>query len=184
ERSLAPGFQLPHVHAIQAACNVDLYAGDAAAAASRLEGAWPELERFGILRIQLVRVELQLLRARIALADTTRPVDDRGKLARGLAEAVIKEDSPWAVGTALAVRASAQAMRGELDAAHGALVASEELLAAAEMRGMLQVVRLRRAQLEGGPGGGARAAAARDALADLGAREPERVAALLVPWDA
>ncbi|HTR49447.1 MAG TPA: serine/threonine-protein kinase [Kofleriaceae bacterium] len=184
ERSLAPGFHLPHVHAIQAGCNVDLYAGDAAEAARKLERAWPELERLGILRIQLVRVELQLLRARVALADSTRSREDRGKLARGLAEEVIKEGAPWAIGIALAVRASAQALRGETAAAHATLAAAEEQLAAAEMQGMLQVVRLRRGQLEGGPGGAARAAAARDALADLGAREPDRVATLLVPWDA
>jgi hypothetical protein len=52
------------------------------------------------------------------------------------------------------------------------------------MRGLLQVARLRRGRLEGGAGAIARAEAARDLLRDLGAADPDRVAAHMLPWPA
>src|SRR5690606_11768402 len=68
EAMLPAGFHLPHVLAVEAACNIDLYNGDVAAAAARLEEAWPQIDRIGALRSQHLRVELLLLRARTALA--------------------------------------------------------------------------------------------------------------------
>ena len=50
------------------------------------------------------------------------------------------------------------------------------------MQAHLQVARLYRGRLEGGPGPTARAEAARDFLKDLGAFDPDAVAAYLVPW--
>ncbi len=182
ERSLAEGFHLPHVQAVQAACNIDLYAGDAAAAARRLDEAWPEIDRIGALRLQQLRVELLLLRARVALADTSHPPEDRVRLALRLADDLIKEAAPWAVALGLLVRASAQALRGDRDGAVATLLVAEDQLAGAGMLGWLHVARLRRGTLEGGPGGIARAEAARDLLKDLGAADPDAVAALLVPW--
>ena len=182
ERSLAPGFHLPHVLAVQAACNIELYRGEAAAAARRLDAAWPDIERIGALRLQQLRIELQLLRARVALADTSRPLDERTRLARTIAEDLVKEGAPWAIGLGLVARAAAQAARGERAAALATLGAAEEQLVACDMIGWLHVARLRRGALEGGPGGAARAAAARDVLADLGAADPDAVASLLAPW--
>src|SRR5205814_1045409 len=52
EASLAEGFHLPHVLAIQAACNIDLYTDNPISASERLEAAWPQLERIGALRMQ------------------------------------------------------------------------------------------------------------------------------------
>jgi hypothetical protein len=52
------------------------------------------------------------------------------------------------------------------------------------MTGWVHIARMRRAALEGGPGGAARALAARDVLTDLGAADPARLADLLVPWPA
>src|SRR5690606_30994116 len=72
ERALPAGFHLPHVLAIQAACTVDLYAGDIQAAADRLDQAWPAIERSGLLRIQQLRIELAVLRGQLALADGAR----------------------------------------------------------------------------------------------------------------
>ncbi len=182
EKTLAPGFHLPHVHAVQAAANIELYTGDAASAVRRLDAAWPEIERIGALRLQLLRVELQLLRARALLADDSQPREERARAARAIADDVIKEGAPWAVGLALTARASALALRDDRDGAAGALLAAEEQLAASGMDGWLHVARLRRGMLDGGPGGTARAEAARDALRDLGAADPDAVAALLVPW--
>src|SRR6185312_13027909 len=101
EQSLAPGFHLPHVFAVQAACNIDLYTGDVASASRRLDEAWPNIERIGVLRMQLVRIELEYLRIRTILADRSRSPDDRARQVRPAAEDLIKEGTPWAVGIGL-----------------------------------------------------------------------------------
>jgi tetratricopeptide (TPR) repeat protein/tRNA A-37 threonylcarbamoyl transferase component Bud32 len=179
EAMLPSGFHLPHVLAVEAACNIDLYNGDPAAAARRLDDAWPQIERIGTLRCQQLRVELLLLRARIVLAEGKRPAE-----AAKIADDLIKEGASWANGIGHVVRAASQVARGDHDGAIGSLLAAEQDFIATDMVGWLHVARLRRGQLEGGPGGVARAVAARDLLTDLGAASPERVASLLVPWPA
>jgi tetratricopeptide (TPR) repeat protein/tRNA A-37 threonylcarbamoyl transferase component Bud32 len=182
EASLPEGFHMPRVLAIQAACNIDLFCGDAASAADRLEAAWPQIDRIGVLRLQHLRCEMSSLRARIALADTRRPIEERIKVARPISEDLIKEGAPWATALGLLVRASTQAFKDDLDGALVTLHAAESHLAESDMQGWLGVARLRRSALEGGPGGAARAEAARDLLKDLGAANPDQIAALLVPW--
>jgi hypothetical protein len=182
EASLTEGFHMPRVLAIQAACNIDLFCGDAASAADRMEAAWPQIDRIGVLRLQHLRCEMSSLRARIALADTRRPIEERIKMARGVSEDLIKEGAPWATALGLLLRASTQAFKGDLDGALVTLHAAENHLLESDMQGWLGVARLRRAALEGGPGGAARAEAARDLLKDLGAANPDQIAALLVPW--
>jgi hypothetical protein len=172
------------VLAVQAACNLDLYEGDVASASRRLEEAWPAIERIGALRLQQLRIELLALRARVALADASRPLDERGRLARTISEDLIKEGAPWAIGVGMLVRAAALYAQGRDASVLASLAAAEEQLAATGMIGWLHVARLRHGLLDGGPGGVARAEAARDLLNDLGAADPDRVAGLLVPWPA
>jgi hypothetical protein len=62
--------------------------------------------------------------------------------------------------------------------------AAEEQLIATQMVGYLQLARLRRGVLEGSQGSHARAAAARDALRDVGVIDPERLVDVLVPWES
>jgi tetratricopeptide (TPR) repeat protein/tRNA A-37 threonylcarbamoyl transferase component Bud32 len=166
-------FQLPHVLWVQAACNVDLYAGNLGDAAKRLDETWADIERIGALRSQHLRVELLLLRARILLAQGKRVE------AAKIGEELTKEGASWANGIGHLVRAATER---NFDRARVSLLAAEEDFAASEMQGWLHVARLRRGQLEGGPGGAARSEAARDLLKDLGAAFPDRIANLLVPW--
>jgi eukaryotic-like serine/threonine-protein kinase len=177
EASLPEGFHLPHVLTVLAACNVDIYTDKVADAAKRLDDAWPHIDRIGAMRIQHLRVELLLLRARLALAQGNRVAE-----AARIADDLIKEGATWANGVGQLVLASTQLARQDLEGAHVSLLAAEEDFAATEMLGWLHVARLRRGMLEGGPGGAARAEAARDLLKDLGAAIPDRIADLLVPW--
>jgi hypothetical protein len=174
--SLPGGFHLPHVLWVQAACNVDLDAGNITDAAKRLEETWPEIDRIGALRSQHLRVELQLLRARIMLAQGRRKLE-----AAKIADDLIKEGASWANGIGHLIRAATER---SFDEAMISLLAAEEDFVATGMSGWLYVARLRRGQLEGGLGGAARAEAARDLLKDLGAVFPDRIASLLVPWPA
>jgi hypothetical protein len=182
EASLPQGFHMPRVLAIQAACNIDLFCGDVTIAAERLEAAWPQIDRLGIMRVQHLRVELSSLRARITLADTRRPMEERLKIARSISDDLIKEGATWATALGLLIRASKQMFRGDPNGALVTLHAAENHLVESDMQGWLGVARLRRAALEGGAGAAARGEAARDLLKDLGAANPDQIAALLVPW--
>ncbi len=180
ERTLGEGFHLPHVQVITAAANIDLYCGDSAGAAKRLDDAWPLIERLGVLRLQQPRIELSVLRARTLLANPR--ADGRLREARAIADELIKEGAPWAMGLGHLIRGSCLAWASSEDLALGELVAAEEHLTQAAMRGYVHIARLYRGQLEGGGSGMAKAAAARDSLQDAGASDPDAVAAHLVPW--
>ncbi|HEY4178648.1 MAG TPA: protein kinase [Kofleriaceae bacterium] len=179
EKSLAPDdFHLTHLHALMAAANVDLARGEIAAANARLRSAHEKFERLGVDRMQQPRIELAVLRARLALADTPR----RAREARDLSRALASEDVAWARALGQLFGAACAAWDGDVAAATIQLQGAEAELDAAAMVGYVQIARLYRAQIEGGPAGMARAAAARDALSDLGAASPETLARELVPW--
>jgi tetratricopeptide (TPR) repeat protein/tRNA A-37 threonylcarbamoyl transferase component Bud32 len=178
-QTLGDGFHLPHVQAVVAQVNIELYLGHATVASRRLLEAWPTIEQIGVLRLQQPRVELCLLRARTLLADVTHP--DRLRAVRGLADDLLKEGATWASALGHLVRAAVLAW-SDNDHAIGELALAEEDLVASGMSGFLHIARLRRGTLEGGAGGIARAEAARDVLRDLGATDPDRVAAHMLPW--
>ncbi|HET9621360.1 MAG TPA: protein kinase [Kofleriaceae bacterium] len=180
--TLGEGFHLTHVQAAVAQINIELYVGNAAHAARGLAEAWPSIEQIGVLRLQQPRIELNLLRARTALADPGHA--DRLRVARSIGDDLVKEGAIWAAGLGHLVRAAVHAWQGDADAAIGELSQAEEDLAVAGMQGFLQIARLRRGRLEGGATGIARAEAARDVLIELGAVDPERVAMHMLPWPA
>lgn len=182
ERTLREGFHLPHVAAVSAAANIALYRQDASTAAKCLDDAWPAIEKLGCLRMQQLRVELVALRARIALADASRDVDDRARFVRDAADDLLKEGTSWAAGLGHMLRAGVYALTDTPAAARVELLAAEEQLVTAGMMGFVHVVRLRRGRIEGGAVGTARAEAARDFLKDLGAVQPDAMAWHLLPW--
>jgi hypothetical protein len=182
QRSLGEGFHVPHALAATAAANIAIYRGHFAEAAHRLAEAGPPIERLGILRQQQPRIELAVLRARIALGDQERGADERLREARAIADELIKEGAGWASGLGHLVRAAAYAWSHFEDAARVELLAAEEQLVASGMQGFLHVARLRRGRIEGGAVGAARAEAARDFLRDLGAANPDAMALHLLPW--
>ena len=179
-QTLGSGFHLPHVQAVVAQVNIELYIGQFASASRRLQETWPSIEQVGMLRLQQPRIELQLLRARVVLADQTAA--DRLRIARAIADDMMKEGASWASGLGQLIRAAVFAWSGDGDGALGCLVRAEEELVAAGMLGMLHIARLRRGHLEAGAGGIARAEAARDLLRDLGSADPDRVAGHMLPW--
>lgn len=169
-------FVLAQVHNLIARCSLELQQGHAAATATLLDTSKPVLVRAGATGLEVLRVELEILRAR---AELMRPDRDE-RAARGICDRLIKETSPMAVATG-------HALRGALHAAHDPASASaeielaEKLFVEQQMEGMVQLCRLRRAQLQQGPLGLARAEAARDALRDLGATSPDAICDWLIP---
>ena len=180
-QTLGEGFHLPHAQAVVAQINIELYLGHAAVASRRLAEAWPSIEQLGVMRLQQPRVELSVLRARTLLADTAQP--DRLRTVRALGDNLLKEGAGWASALGHLVRAAVFAW-DDNDDARIELAQAEDELATAGMFGLLHIARLRRGSLEGGAGGIARAQAARDMLRDLGAADPDRLAAHMLPWPA
>ncbi len=184
ERWLGPTYSLQHAQTAMAHAHVALYRGLTEEAARRIEDALPLIDKLGMLRFQLPRIELGLLRARIALSDETRAIAPRIAEARMFLDALTREGAPWVNGVVDLLRASAATLVGDVASALGLLTTAEEQLSAAHMVGHVQLARLRRGELEGGAIGTARAAASRDLLKDLGAVDPDRLAQLLVPMPA
>jgi hypothetical protein len=162
-----------------------------AAASRRLAQAAPEIERLACGRMQLPRVELMALQARAALATLIaagwgapgrEAPDDRLRPIRGLADELEREAAPWAAAQAHLARGAVYALQADARAADAELAAAEAQAQACGMMGHVHVARLRRGMLEGGALGIARAEAARDALRDLGAVEPLRIAQHVAPW--
>ena len=58
-----------------------------------------QLDRIGLLRLQQPRIELAMLRARASLANDTQPIDERVRVARSLADELVKTirvvPMPW-----------------------------------------------------------------------------------------
>ena len=169
-------FVLAQVHNLIARCSLDLQAGHAAATASLLDTSKPVLVRAGAMQLEVLRVELEVLRAQAELARPDR--DERA--ARSICDRLVKETSPMGVAIGHALRAISHAAHSPSSASEE-LELAEKLFTEQSMEGWLQLCRLRRAQLQPGPLGLARAEAARDALRDLGAFTPDAVADWMLP---
>jgi tRNA A-37 threonylcarbamoyl transferase component Bud32 len=163
---------------------IDLYVGDGAAAWRRIEAGWPALDRSRMLRRQVMRIEAMSLRGRAALAGARAAEGkDRAELirvARTLGDELVGEDVGWAVGQGELLRGLAALSAGHPSAADD-LARAEAALVRADMAAWALAARLRRAQATGGAQGMARVEAARDALRDLGAADPDAFVRLLAP---
>jgi eukaryotic-like serine/threonine-protein kinase len=169
-------FVLAQVHNLVARCSLELYQGQAAVAAGLLDSSRAVLARAGALHVEVLRIELESLRARAELARPDR--DERA--ARSHCDRLVKETAPMGVAIGHALRGCLLASH-DVGTAMDELAVAERLFAELEMAGWVQLARLRRAQLQDGALGLARAEAARDQLRDLGAASPDAIADWMCP---
>jgi eukaryotic-like serine/threonine-protein kinase len=169
-------FVLAQVRNLVARCSLEIYQGNPGVAVSLLESARPVLARAGALHLEIHRVELESLRARAELARPDR--DDRA--ARTHCDRLLKESSPAGMAIGHLLRGCALATT-DIGAAMSAMDSAEKLFTELEMVGWMHLARLRRAQLQDGALGLARAEAARDQLRDLGALNPDAIANWMCP---
>jgi eukaryotic-like serine/threonine-protein kinase len=182
ERVALDDFNLHNYYEMLSHGQIDLYLGDGEAARARVGAARKALARSHLTRIQTIRIETEFLAARAALVvavaqDEPATLDE----ARRCARALEREPVPWAVALARLVRGGIAAVSGD-PAAGELLAAAERAFTDADMALFAQVARLRRGELEGGPGGAARAAAARDWMREAAVADPEAMAFMLAPW--
>ncbi|HUQ03557.1 MAG TPA: protein kinase [Kofleriaceae bacterium] len=170
------GFHIQHVLALQAGCEIDLYAGDGAGAWKCICDAWPELERSLLLRIQHTKVFSLDIRARAAVASGDRAgLDD----AAACVKKMQAEKLPWADALAHARLAGIAGARGQSDEAKTLLARAADELDAIDVSLHALTARLRLAALEGKT---IEQTPAWQALRDRGIVRPDRWMALFQPW--
>ncbi len=178
------GFHLQHYHHLLGLGQLHLYSGDGAAGHAAIVERWPALAGSLILRVELVRREAQMLRARLALMAARQlpgQRDDRLREAATLAARARKGTGDGFAGLAALVDAGVAASRGEADAAVAQLRAAIPSFEAADMAIFAAVARGRLGGLLGGDEGAALVAGCDAALRAQHVVVPARFARMLAP---
>jgi hypothetical protein len=180
-----------HIHvqdflALQALCNIDLYRGDPERAWARIEECWRPLERSSLFRVQLIRTQCHLLRARVALAVSSSVGAGRRQrlllaVVRSAVPRLEREQVPSVTGQSLMLRAGLAARDGNRGRSTALLASAATLLEAEK----LQLLAASAHFVLGVTGSGA---VARDAtraaeryFADQPIRQPARLVAVFTP---
>jgi hypothetical protein len=180
------GFQVQHCFDHYAASQADLYSDDAASAYRRMLTAWPMLEDSQLLRVQLIRVWMLLMRASsaIALASSKTPGPETKRL---LAQAtrdmrgIAGEGMAWSTAIARTLQALIAAANGQAREAAEIMADAATQLDKLEMRLLAAAARRRIGEWKGGADGAALIADAEEWMRSQGVRKPDRLAWALLP---
>jgi hypothetical protein len=180
----AEGFHLEHYYALMAMTNIDLYEGRGRAALDRALADWPALERSLVTRVQFVRIQTLLVRARATLAAAGESKADREPLvASALRDGrrVLRQRAAWAEPHVTLLRAGGASLRGRdaearalLERARGAFHANGNEL-------MEHVARAALGVRVGGDEGRSEAKRAEEWMRGQTIQKPARFVAMLAP---
>ncbi len=180
----AQGFHLQHYHHLVGLGQLHLYTGDGASGYARVAERWPALEASLILRIELVRREAQVVRAKLAVLAARQQPARRAELlgeAAALCRKAARGAGTYARGWAILTEAGVAATRGDTDQAVARLRAALPLLDEAAMPIYAAVARGRLGALVGGDDGAAMIAAGEAALRAQQVAAPARFARMIAP---
>jgi serine/threonine protein kinase len=185
------GFSVQRYRALLAEVNLDLYAGEGAAAYARVRRHWGALRRSLLMSVQYIRADAYFMRARGALA-VGRPRE-----AERFARKLDAERMPWTSALAALVHALVALAQGDRRGGAARLRAAIDRAEAVDMNLHAAVARLRLGALrEGGAReGGAREGGAREGgawdedaaararvwMIEQGVVRADRIAAMLLP---
>lgn len=178
------GFHVQHLYALRLEACGDLYEGDPNKAYSSVAGAWPEIERAQLLRVQLGRIDMRLLRARAAVASAAATPASRARLlavAERDAAALLREVRRDARPAATLIQACAAHVRGDDRAALALLESAAAGYEAAGMPLLAACARRRRGELIGGDAGGTEMANADRVFESRGVQHPARWIRMYAP---
>jgi hypothetical protein len=158
---------------------IGLYCREGQAAWDAVVQHWPDYRRSLLLHVQLIRIEMQNLRARCALAASATSSDRRWLLraARRCARWLDREEMPWATAHAQMIRAGLAAAEGNLPRAAAYLADSAAGFEAAHMRLHAATARRRLGMIYGGAEGQALIAEADAWMTSQEIRNPGRMMA-------
>jgi serine/threonine protein kinase len=177
------GFHLQHLFDLVARGQIGLYRGDPEAAYYYLLERWPALDASLILNIQLSRIVVTHLHARLALARAER-MEDPAHLLRSAASCAREleaERMPWADPLAAMVRAGVAFRQGDREGAVKLLGAAVEGFQAQEMALFEATARRRLGELMGEESGRALVLASNVWMDEQGVKNPERMTAMIAP---
>jgi hypothetical protein len=174
------GWHHQHWAELRAQCIVDLYEGEGARAAQRLDDTRRRMKESLVLRLRTPRLEHRTLDARGLLDAAWAAKDPRGLLKRvsALADELDAENNRFAAAYATGLRAGAAARATGGAPARAAFATAEKSFEALSMPMHAAAARRRQAELAGDT---ALVAASDAALAVFGVTAPERFARILVP---
>jgi hypothetical protein len=175
------GFNLQHFYAFRIEAYADLYEGEPERAWARVEQTWPLLVGARLLRVNPMRLDAHLLRARAALAVAGAASDRRASMltqAVRVARLLSRERPGYAHGHAASIKAVAAALVGERSAAVDLLRVAEHHFQRADMQLLAACTSAYRSALSE-----ASAADAASPLARLGLQRPQKWLAMwgLIP---
>jgi hypothetical protein len=185
----ATGYQLSHCNVLIARSYIDLYAGAAERAYSRLLAEWPKVEASHYLRIGVLRAQLWKLRAAAALV-AADALQARGEAARA---AALRDDARIhvnrlraeplrrAVAFAAGIDAALARAAGDVASARRHLAEAAMLFDAQQMALFAAAARAHLGRLVGGSEGAELVDAARAVFAAEEVAEPAKMMRMLVP---
>ncbi|HUQ02132.1 MAG TPA: AAA family ATPase [Kofleriaceae bacterium] len=177
------GFHLQHYHHLLGLGQLHLYTGEAAKGYAALAERWAGLESSLILRVELVRNEAYLLRARLALLEAEQDPSRRDVRLRE-ATRLIKPSltgGPGLAGMGELAAAGVAASLGDGDDAVARLRRAITLLDGDDMATYAAVARIRLGDLLGGDEGAGLRATGAVHLASTGVVAPDKFARMLAP---
>ncbi len=176
-------FHTYHYYRWHTDAQIALYEGDADAARELLDRWWHPFDGSLVHRVQSVRIEINFLRARCAIAAAEQRNGDAEILAEAsrIVRAVDKEGASWGRGLAALAGAGVAMQQGDRAAALERLEHAEARSADCHMRLFEQLARLRRGQLMGGSEGEALVDSAEEWMRAEAIVAPEAMAALYTP---
>ncbi|MBZ4417298.1 serine/threonine-protein kinase [Myxococcus sp. RHSTA-1-4] len=175
------GFRLSHEREAMARLRIALYRGEGAVAWELARRRQPMVVRSGLLRMQLLRVELRYIHALAALATPTLDGAAAGRVAFRAARALERESIPWAHALARVLRATLASRGGRREDALRLLADAEAVTAEQGMLQLAAIIRRRRGEALGGAPGQALVEAADREMRERGIQAPERMADLMTP---
>ncbi len=182
DRWSSRGYQAQHYWGLLARVQADVYEGHGREAVDRIAADWPRLCAANLTRIQILRLDLRLLRARACLCAAESEADPSRLLAQAEkdAHAVARERMPWASPLARMVHAAAAHLRGNSERALAMLEACDPDLERHSLKMWRAATAYAHAHLRGAAGHRA-LSSARRSFVEEGVVDPGRMVRLLAP---
>jgi hypothetical protein len=177
------GFHIQHHNVLLATAILDLYEGNGYSSWKYISERWPAYRRSLLVQAQQVRIDVNQLWARSALATATKSADPKHFLseAEWKARRLERERVPWATAHARSIWAGIAAIRGDQSKALALLRDTMKSYEAADMSLYAAAARRRMGELLGGDEGKARVAEADGWMTSQGIRKPGRITAMYMP---
>jgi hypothetical protein len=176
-------FHLHHYYELLTHRQIDLYEGDGPGAWKRLMESWRALEGSTLLRVQMIRIEMQFLRARCGFSAAAAGQDEGAMLdiAERAARKIEKEHMAWGDPHVPLIRATIAARRGDDERAVELLRSAMLGFHSAGMALLSAVCRRRLGERVGGDEGKALVRAADDWMDSQGIVFAEQITEMYAP---